>query len=39
MILIFEVWNPLLTPAERDLVESIMTGLYEYQDGAAYMPR
>lgn len=29
-VLIFDVWNPLLTDAERDLVRATITGLTEY---------
>jgi aspartate beta-hydroxylase len=41
VILIFDVWNPLLSPAERDLVEAMMGALNEYQAGdqAKYSPR
>jgi aspartate beta-hydroxylase len=41
VILIFDVWNPLLSPAERDLVEAMMGALNEYQAGdkAQYSPR
>ena len=39
VILIFDVWNPLLTPAERDLIETMMAALNEYGDAAAYSPR
>ncbi len=41
VIMIFDVWNPLLSPAERDLVETMMNALNEYQAGdrASYSPR
>lgn len=41
VILIFDVWNPMLTPAERHLVEAMMTALNEYQAGEAakFSPR
>ena len=41
VILILDIWNPLLSPAERALVESMMTALNEYQAGeqAKYSPR
>ena len=41
VILILDVWNPLLSPAERDLVEAMMSALNEYQAGdqAKYSPR
>ena len=41
VILIFDVWNPLLSPVERDLVEAMMSALNEYQAGdrAKYAPR
>jgi aspartyl/asparaginyl beta-hydroxylase (cupin superfamily) len=41
VILIFDVWNPLLSTAERELVEAMMSALNEYQAGdlAKYSPR
>ena len=41
VILIFDVWNPLLSAAERELVEAMMSALNEYQavDAAKYSPR
>jgi aspartyl/asparaginyl beta-hydroxylase (cupin superfamily) len=41
VILIFDVWNPLLSPAERELVETMMTALNEYggAEPAQYTPR
>lgn len=41
VILIFDVWNPLLTTAERELVESMMIALNEYggEDAVAYSAR
>jgi aspartyl/asparaginyl beta-hydroxylase (cupin superfamily) len=41
VILILDIWNPLLSPAERALVESMMIALNEYQAGeqAKYSPR
>jgi aspartate beta-hydroxylase len=39
VILILDVWNPLLTPAERELVGTMMTALNEFQSGAKYSPR
>ena len=41
VILIFDVWNPLLSPAERELIETLMTALNEYSTGdrAQYLPR
>lgn len=40
VILIFDVCNPMLTPAERQLVESMMIALNEYEagDAAKYSP-
>jgi len=29
-ILIFDIWNPLLSPAERDLVSALLVGFEEY---------
>lgn len=34
-ILIFDVWNPLLSSAEQDMVESLMTALNTYAAGEA----
>lgn len=41
VVLIFDVWNPLLTPAERELVETMMTALNEFSAGdrEQYSPR
>jgi aspartate beta-hydroxylase len=41
VILILDVWNPLLSAAERDLVETMMSALNEYQAGdqPKYAPR
>jgi aspartate beta-hydroxylase len=41
VVLIFDVWNPLLSPAERELVEAMMTALNEFSAGerASYSPR
>jgi aspartate beta-hydroxylase len=41
VILILDVWNPLLSAAERELVEAMMSALNEYQAGdqAKYSPR
>lgn len=41
VILIFDVWNPLLSPAERELVETLMIALNEYSaaDKAQESPR
>jgi len=41
VILIFDVWNPLLSAAERELVETMMSALNEYQAGdqTKYSPR
>jgi aspartate beta-hydroxylase len=41
VILIFDIWNPLLTPAERELIETMMTALNEFsaEDRAQYSPR
>ena len=33
VILIFDVWNCFLTPAERDLVSSVTVGVHEYSEG------
>lgn len=32
VILIFDIWNPLLTPAERDLIEMATVGVAEFYD-------
>ncbi len=32
VILIFDVWNPLLSPAERDLITAMMTAKNDFQD-------
>ncbi len=29
-ILLFDIWNPLLTPAERDLIPVLLNGINEY---------
>lgn len=34
VILIFDVWNPLVTPAERDMVEAMMLAYNEFSAGA-----
>lgn len=34
IILLFDIWNPLLTLAERDLVPVLLNGLNEYYSGA-----
>jgi aspartyl/asparaginyl beta-hydroxylase (cupin superfamily) len=33
VVLIFDVWNVFLTPAERDLVAAITSGVHEYGEG------
>ena len=33
VLLIFDVWNPFLTAAERDLVATITSGVQEYNEG------
>jgi len=30
IILIFDIWNPLLTPAERELASALLAGLDSY---------
>ena len=35
IILIFDIWNPLLTSAERDLVRAMTVGLGRYYEGDA----
>jgi aspartate beta-hydroxylase len=32
VVLIFDIWNPLLTPAERDLMAAATTGIAEFFD-------
>jgi aspartate beta-hydroxylase len=33
IVLIFDVWNSFLTPAERDLVSVVTAGVHEYGEG------
>jgi len=33
VVLIFDVWNTFLTPAERDLVGAVTSGVHEYSEG------
>ena len=40
VILIFDVWNPLVTQAERDMIETMMLAYNEFSAGAdKYSPR
>jgi aspartyl/asparaginyl beta-hydroxylase (cupin superfamily)/Flp pilus assembly protein TadD len=38
VILIFDVWNPYLSPAERDLVSALLIGITDYYRGASVSP-
>ena len=31
VVLIFDVWNPLLSPAERDMVRTLSAAMREFQ--------
>ena len=33
MILIFDIWNPLLSAVERELVSELLTGMEDYYAG------
>jgi aspartate beta-hydroxylase len=35
IILIFDIWNPLLSEAERDLVRALTAGIGQYYGGDA----
>lgn len=40
VILIFDIWNPLLSEAERDLIETMMNALNDYNSSESrYSPR
>jgi len=35
VVLIFDIWHPMLTALERELVTRTVEGLLDYYDGAA----
>jgi aspartyl/asparaginyl beta-hydroxylase (cupin superfamily) len=35
-VLIFDIWSPYLSPAERDLVRSVIAGVGEYYGTRSY---
>jgi aspartyl/asparaginyl beta-hydroxylase (cupin superfamily) len=32
VIVMIDIWNPMLTPAERDLVSGLLNGMRDYYD-------